>query len=106
MKHILGTVLFLVMAVVGCKTPGTQDSALRDQAPQDQAQPLPEIGPAIDCACGDMECWRRATSDGVKDQVACAKDALEKVVPVLGPIFHLADTVAATQDGIAGLGDV
>ncbi len=63
-------------------------------------------GEAVNCACGDMQCWRKATDDGVKDQLACAKDAMEKVVPVIGPILDIAENVASMQDGVAGLSDV
>lgn len=98
----------------GCKNP-IDGSALKEgEDAGTEPTPAPAPGPdaqadsgaAVDCACGDLECWRKATNDGVKDQISCAKDAIEKVVPIVGPIVDIAVNVAEAQDGLAALSDV
>lgn len=97
--------VFLLLLLGACKAEMQKSSEVKE----DTATQVPQTaatGEAVNCACGDMQCWRQATNDGVKDQLACAKDAMEKVVPILGPILDISNNIATMEDGVAGLSDV
>ncbi len=106
-RTLVGFLVVLAAATNSCKSvESTSSSRLRADELKADASPGEQSGEAVNCGCGDMQCWRKATNDGVKDQLACAKDAMEKVVPVIGPILDLATTAIELQDGIASLADV
>lgn len=109
-SSLLSCLVLTLFAIGGCKSGENAASSIKAEEPQAPA-PAPSpggetSGEAVNCSCGDMQCWRKATNDGVKDQLACAKDAMEKVVPVIGPILDLAQNAAELQNGIEGLSDV